>query len=103
MAQANGTNWRNLITVVSIMILVGAEVFGVAISAGWAIAGLFELGDIAAYVLMGLFSLLGLWAMLALWRNSVAIFAYSARGIFRCRIMCSVLPSWPFQKQPSWE
>ena len=44
MAQPTGTNWRNLITIISIMILIGTEVFGVAIAAGWAIAGLFELG-----------------------------------------------------------
>ena len=66
-------NWRNLITIVSVLILIGTEVFGVALAGGWAIAGLFELGDVAAYVLMGLFSLLCLWAMLALWRNSVVI------------------------------
>ncbi len=74
MAQTSRSiNWRNLITIVSVLILIGTEVFGVALAGGWAIAGLFELGDVAAYVLMGLFSLLGLWAMLALWRNSVAI------------------------------
>ena len=73
MAQANGTNWRNLITVVSIMILVGAEVFGVAISAGWAIAGLFELGDIVGYILIGLFSLFALYVLVVLWRRCVAV------------------------------
>ena len=49
MAQQNRTNWRNLITILSIMVLIGTEVFGVAISAGWAIAGLFELGDIVGH------------------------------------------------------
>lgn len=73
MAQANGTNWRNLITVVSIMILVGAEVFGVAISAGWAIAGLFELGDIVGYILIALFSLFALYVLVVLWRRCVAV------------------------------
>ncbi len=73
MAQANRTNWRNLITVVSIMILVGAEVFGVAISAGWAIAGLFELGDIVGYILIGLFSLFALYVLVVLWRRCVAV------------------------------
>ena len=66
-------NWRNLLTIVSVLILIGTEVFGIALAAGWAIAGLFELGDTASYILMGLFSLIGLYAMLALWRNSVAI------------------------------
>jgi hypothetical protein len=73
LAQANRTNWRNLITVVSIMILVGAEVFGVAISAGWAIAGLFELGDIVGYILIALFSLFALYVLVVLWRRCVAV------------------------------
>jgi hypothetical protein len=64
---------RNLITIISVLILIGTEVFGVALAGGWAIAGLFELGDMAAYVLMGLFSLLGVYAMVALWRNAVAV------------------------------
>jgi hypothetical protein len=55
------------------MILVGAEVFGVAIAAGWAIAGLFELGDTISYALMVLFSLLGLYAMAVLWRRAVEV------------------------------
>ncbi len=64
---------RNLVTIVSVLILIGTEVFGVALAGGWAIAGLFELGETMAYVLMGLFSLLGLYAMLALWRSSVRV------------------------------
>ena len=73
MAQAKSTNWRNVITIMSIMVLVGAEVFGVAIAAGWAIAGLFELGDVVSYGLMVVFSVLGLYAMLILWRRAVQI------------------------------
>lgn len=73
MAQAKSTNWRNVVTVISIMILVGAELFGVAISAGWAIAGLFELGHIVGYVLMGLFSLLAGYFLLNLWRRCVTV------------------------------
>jgi hypothetical protein len=80
LAQANGTNWRNLITVVSIMILVGAEVFGVAISAGWAIAGLFELGDIVGYILIALFSLFALYILVVLWRRCVAVEPISGRA-----------------------
>ena len=72
-AQRRGVNAGNLLTVVSVLILVGAEVFGVAIAAGWAIAGLFELGDIVSYVLMALFSLLGGYAMLILWRRAVQV------------------------------
>jgi hypothetical protein len=72
-AEQKGLRWDNLLTVVSVMILIGAEVFGVAIAAGWAIAGLFELGDNVGYALMALFSLLGLYAMAVLWRRAVEV------------------------------
>jgi hypothetical protein len=73
LAQTSRTNWQNLVTIVSVLILIGTEVFGVALAAGWAIAGIFELGSTAGYILMGLFSLLGLYAMLGLWRYSVTV------------------------------
>ena len=73
MAERGRTNWPNLITVASVLIIIGTEVFSVAFAAGWALAGMFELGDTAAYVLMGLFSLLGLYAMLMLWRRSILV------------------------------
>ena len=73
MADRGRLNWQSLITIVSVLILVGAEVFGVALAAGWAIAGLFELGDAVGYVLMAAFSVLGLYALLTLWRRSVAV------------------------------
>ncbi len=66
-------NLRNLITIVSLMVLVGTEVFAAAIAAGWAIAGLFELGDTVGHVLMGLFSLGAAWILLQLWRRAISI------------------------------
>ena len=72
-SQRNGLNTGNLLTVVSVVVLVGAEVFGIAIAAGWAVAGLFELGDAIGYALMAIFSLLGLYAMLVLWRRAVEV------------------------------
>jgi hypothetical protein len=72
-AQQKGLRWDNLLTVVSVMILIGAEVFGVALAAGWALAGLFELGDTVGYALMGLFSLIGIYAMVVLWRRAVQV------------------------------
>ncbi len=72
-------NTRNLVTIVSIMILVGTEVFGVAIAAGWALAGMFELGDTVGHVLMGLFSLLALYVMVQLWKRATAIEPIRAR------------------------
>jgi predicted membrane channel-forming protein YqfA (hemolysin III family) len=79
-AQATRTNWRNVITVMSIMVLVGAEVFGVAISAGWALAGWLELGEIVGYVLMGLFSLFAVYILVHLWRRCVAVEPLTGRA-----------------------
>jgi len=67
------TNWRNLIMVVSLAILIAVELFGVALAAGWALAGLFELGPIFEYVLMALFSVGAGYAMLNLMRRVLKI------------------------------
>jgi hypothetical protein len=68
LAQPKRTHWRNLITISSIMVLIGTEVFGVALAGGWAIAGLFELGDTVGYILMGLFSLFAIYLLTVVWR-----------------------------------
>jgi hypothetical protein len=66
-------NGRNAITIISMMVLVGTEVFAVAIAAGWAIAGIFDLGERVGHVLMGVFSLFAAWVMLQLWRRATSI------------------------------
>lgn len=66
-------NTRNLITIVSMMVLVGTEVFAVAIASGWALAGLFDLGDRVGHVLMAVFSLFAVWVMVQLWRRATSI------------------------------
>ena len=53
------------------MILIGTEVFGVALASAWALAGLFELGEIVGYALMVAFSALGIYLMTLLWRHAV--------------------------------
>ncbi|HEY5795485.1 MAG TPA: hypothetical protein VIU82_10755 [Bosea sp. (in: a-proteobacteria)] len=70
---ASRTNWRNLIMVVSLGILIAVELFGVALASGWALAGLFELGTIVSYVLMALFSVLAGYAMINLMRRVLKI------------------------------
>jgi hypothetical protein len=72
--------WVRLWTMISMMVLVGAEVFGVALAAGWAIAGLFELGDVVSYILMGAFSLVGVYIMVVLWRRATSIEPLKGRG-----------------------
>ncbi len=56
-------NTRNLTTIACAAILIGTEVFGLAFAAGWAIAGIFELGVVVQYGLMAVFSLAGLYVM----------------------------------------
>jgi hypothetical protein len=71
LARSNELNWQNLVTIVSVMILIGTEVFGVALAGGWALAGLLELGEQVA--LMAIFSLCAAYLMWILWRSSVAV------------------------------
>ena len=73
MAERNSLNWQNLLTVISVLILIGAEVFGVALAAAWAIAGLLELGDAVSYALMGVLCLLGVYALVVLWRRAIIV------------------------------
>ena len=54
------------------MILIGVEVFGVALAGAWALAGLLELGTVADYALTGLFSLFGIYIMVQLWHRAAA-------------------------------
>ncbi|HEX2653640.1 MAG TPA: hypothetical protein VHN11_08315 [Xanthobacteraceae bacterium] len=55
--------WVNVLTVLSAAILIGAEVFGAAFAGGWALAGLFNLGEYGVYVLQILFFALGMAVM----------------------------------------
>ena len=64
---------KHVLTVISMMVLVGVEVFGVALSGGWAIAGLFELGDTVGYALMAIFGVCAAWLMLQLWQKAAVI------------------------------
>ncbi len=79
MAQGRTTG-GNLIMVVSLGILIAVELFGVALAAGWALAGLFELGPIVGYVLMALFSGLAAYAMLNLMRRVIRYERVSQNG-----------------------
>jgi membrane protein implicated in regulation of membrane protease activity len=56
-------NTRNTVTIICAAILIGTEVFGIALAAAWAIAGIFELGRQVQYGLMAVFSLAGLYVM----------------------------------------
>ena len=60
MAAGRKIIWTNVVTVMSAAILIGAEVFGAAFAGGWAIAGLFGLGEYGGYILQGIFFVAGL-------------------------------------------
>ena len=44
-------NWTNAGTLISVAILVGTELVGAGAAAGWAIGGLFQLGELVTHVL----------------------------------------------------
>ena len=61
--QGRRINWLNVLTVFSAAILIGAEVFGGAFAAGWAVANWAHLEGYAVHVLQGLFFLCGVAVM----------------------------------------
>ncbi len=79
--MANGRRivWLNVITVISAAILIGAEVFGAAFAGSWALATLFDLGDLGRRVLDGLFVLCGIAIMAQFVRNAHRIEPFTAR------------------------
>jgi hypothetical protein len=62
--------WPSVITVVSAAILIGAEVFGGAFAAGWALGVLLGLEATGVYILQALFFGGGVFVMLAFLRKA---------------------------------
>jgi hypothetical protein len=62
--------WPSVITVVSAAILIGAEVFGGAFAAGWALGLLFGLDATGVYILQGLLIVGGVFVMIAFLRKA---------------------------------
>jgi hypothetical protein len=60
------TNWSHMLTYISVLILVGTEIFGIALAGAWAIGGLVELGDSTTMALYVLFGAGAVWAMYVL-------------------------------------
>jgi len=50
-ASARPINWTNAVTLISVGVLVGTELVGAGVAAGWAIGGLFQLGDLITHAL----------------------------------------------------
>ena len=72
--------WQNVLTVISAAILIGAEVFGAAFAAGWAVANLFDFGPYGVHIMQGLFFLCGIAVMLAFIRNARRVEPFTSRG-----------------------
>jgi hypothetical protein len=67
------TNWTSVVTVLSAAILIGTEIVGAGLAAGWALATMLGLGDIGAWVLEGLFALGGFAVVVAFVRAASRI------------------------------
>ena len=65
-------NWTNATTLLSVAILVGTELIGAAAAAGWAIGGLFGLGQPITHVLEGALILLALVGLYYFLRAALA-------------------------------
>lgn len=73
MAKSRQINVKNLLTLISVGILVGTEFLGVAIAAGWAIAGLLQLGNTIALVLMVAFGTVGIYALFEFMKRAISL------------------------------
>ncbi|HUI96318.1 MAG TPA: hypothetical protein VLX44_11235 [Xanthobacteraceae bacterium] len=70
--------WQNVSTVLSAAVLIGAEVFGAAFAAGWAVANLLDLGQYGVYAFQLAFFLAGLFVMGAFIRNGMRVEPFTA-------------------------
>lgn len=71
--MAGRINTKNLLTIVSVTILVGTEIVGATLALGWALAGVFELPDLWRQILIALFGLLGAYAMIRFFRHAATV------------------------------
>jgi hypothetical protein len=65
--------WPNLITIVSLAILIGTMIVGLGLATGWAIAGALGLGEIGTYVIEAMFVCLAAAVIVAFWRKATSI------------------------------
>jgi len=76
-------NWLNVLTVISAAILIGAEVFGAAFAAGWAIGtlahGYFDIGAYGVHIFQGVFFLCGVAVMVRFIVNAQRVEPFTER------------------------
>ena len=52
--SAKATKWSNMLTYISVLVIVGTEAYALAIALAWALGGYLELGSEITLVLYGL-------------------------------------------------
>jgi hypothetical protein len=72
LAASAPINWTNAMTLASVAVLVGTELIGAGGAAGWAIGGLFQLGEVLTHVLEGVLILLALVGLYYFLRAALA-------------------------------
>ncbi len=72
MADGRPINWSNALTLGSVAVLVGTELVGAGAAAGWAIGGLFQLGDLITHVLETALVLVALTGLYYFLRAAIA-------------------------------
>jgi len=65
-------NWTNAVTLASVAVLVGTELIGAGAAAGWAIGGLFQIGDLATHALEAVFILMALTGLFYFLRAAIS-------------------------------
>jgi hypothetical protein len=72
LAEVAPINWTNAMTLIGVAILVGTELVGAGAAAGWAIGGLFQLGETITRILEAALILSALTGLFYFLRAAVA-------------------------------
>ena len=72
MAESRPINWTNAVTLLSVAVLVGTELVGAGAAAGWAIGGLFQLGELVTHGLEAVLVLVALTGLFYFLRAALA-------------------------------
>ncbi len=59
--ESRTRNWTNLMTIISVIVLVSIEIIGLFLALGWALWGLFELSTLMGWALLGCSMLISFW------------------------------------------
>jgi len=79
-ASSSDDSAGGIFTVISVAVLVGTEILGATLAAGWALGGLMELGPVLAYALMAIFGAAGLALLVMFVRSALRVEGARRRG-----------------------